>query len=98
MFGDGKTALRGGADVYYDIGNFGGAMTGNAYVAFPALNVVFPNTTNGIAKKVCGGWEDARRSGLHSSIDLCSPGKRRLWVRNLLRNVKFLQAFSPQVG
>ena len=48
MFGDGKTALRGGAGVYYDIGNFGGAMTGNAYVAFPALNVVFPNTTNAI--------------------------------------------------
>jgi hypothetical protein len=46
IFGDGKTALRGGAGIYYDIGNFGGGMTGNAISALPNIALTITNPTN----------------------------------------------------
>jgi hypothetical protein len=46
IFGDGKTALRGGAGIYYDIGNFGGGMTGNAIGALPNIALTITNPTN----------------------------------------------------
>ena len=48
IFGDGKTALRGGAGVYYDIGNFGGGMTGNAIVALPNVSLTLTNPANAV--------------------------------------------------
>ena len=48
IFGNGKTALRGGGGIYYDIGNFGGAMTGNAIVALPNISLALSNPTNKI--------------------------------------------------
>ena len=46
IFGDGKTALRGGAGIYYDIGNFGGGMTANAIGGFPNVAFTITNPTN----------------------------------------------------
>jgi hypothetical protein len=46
IFGDGKTALRGGGGIYYDIGNFGGGMTGNAITALPNISLAITNPSN----------------------------------------------------
>ena len=48
IFGDGKTALRGGGGVYYDIGNYGGVLTGNSYTAYPSVLVTISNPSNGV--------------------------------------------------
>jgi hypothetical protein len=48
VFGNGKTALRGGGGVYYDIGQFGGVMTGNAYTALPNISLSIQNPTNNV--------------------------------------------------
>jgi hypothetical protein len=48
IFGNGKTALRGGGGVYYDIGNFGGSMTGNAITTLPNIALTLTNPSNSV--------------------------------------------------
>ena len=37
VFGDGKTAVRGGGGIYYDVGNFGGAFIDEADGSYPTI-------------------------------------------------------------
>jgi hypothetical protein len=48
VFGNGRLALRGGFGLYYDIGNLGGAFTGNADASYPIVtSFSVSNTTAG---------------------------------------------------
>ncbi len=48
LFGNGKTAIRGGAGIYYDIGNIGSSLGGttNGALPFGALIDILPNCTS----------------------------------------------------
>jgi hypothetical protein len=48
FFGDGKTAVRGGAGIYYDIGDLGGVVVANSYGSYPANETVQQNPTNAV--------------------------------------------------
>jgi hypothetical protein len=48
VFGDGKTALRGGGGIYYDVGNLGGAFINEANGSYPAILGTFTNPTNAV--------------------------------------------------
>lgn len=47
-FGDGKTAIRGGGGIYYDVGNLGGAFINEADGSYPAILYTLTNPTNGV--------------------------------------------------
>jgi hypothetical protein len=48
LFGNGKTAIRGGAGIYYDLGNIGSALGGttNGGLPYGALIDILPNCSN----------------------------------------------------
>jgi hypothetical protein len=46
--GDGKTAVRGGGGIYYDVGNLGGAFFDQANGSYPAILYALPNPTNAV--------------------------------------------------
>jgi hypothetical protein len=46
--GDGKTAVRGGGGIYYDVGNLGGAFVNEADGSYPAISYTFTNPTNAV--------------------------------------------------
>jgi hypothetical protein len=48
VFGDGKTAIRGGGGIYYDVGNLGGAFFDEANGSYPAILYALPNPTNAV--------------------------------------------------
>jgi hypothetical protein len=48
LFGDGKTAVRGGGGIYYDVGNLGGAFINEADGSYPAVLGTFTNPTNAV--------------------------------------------------
>jgi hypothetical protein len=48
VFGDGKTAIRGGGGIYYDVGNLGGALFDQANGSYPAILYALPNPTNAV--------------------------------------------------
>ena len=48
VFGDGKTAVRGGAGIYYDIGNLGGAFINEADGSYPAILYTVTNPKNAV--------------------------------------------------
>lgn len=48
VFGDGKTVVRGGGGIYYDVGNLGGAFTNAAFGSYPALPYTFTNPANAV--------------------------------------------------
>jgi hypothetical protein len=48
VFGDGKTAIRGGGGIYYDVGNLGGAFVNEADGSYPAILGTFTNPTNAV--------------------------------------------------
>jgi hypothetical protein len=48
VFGDGKTAVRGGGGIYYDVGNLGGAFVNEADGSYPAVLSTFTNPTNAV--------------------------------------------------
>ena len=48
VFGDGRTALRGGAGIYYDVGNLGGAFVNEADGSYPAILYTATNPTNAV--------------------------------------------------
>ena len=48
VFGDGKTAVRGGGGIYYDVGNLGGAFVNEAFGSYPAISYTFTNPTNAV--------------------------------------------------
>jgi Carboxypeptidase regulatory-like domain/TonB dependent receptor len=48
VFGDGKTAVRGGAGIYYDVGNLGGAFINEADGSYPAISDTFTNPGNAV--------------------------------------------------
>jgi hypothetical protein len=48
LFGDGKTAIRGGSGIYYDVGNLGGAFNQEADGAYPAVLQTLTNPTNAV--------------------------------------------------
>jgi hypothetical protein len=48
LFGDGKTSIRGGGGVYYDVGNFGGAFINESDGSFPTIPHTFTNPTNAV--------------------------------------------------
>ncbi len=48
VFGDGKTAVRGGGGIYYDVGNLGGAFINEADGSYPAILGTFTNPTNAV--------------------------------------------------
>jgi outer membrane receptor protein involved in Fe transport len=57
LFGNGKTAIRGGAGIYYDLGNIGTALgqTANGSLPFAGLVDVNPTAPPGIP--TIGSWE-----------------------------------------
>jgi hypothetical protein len=48
VFGDGKTAVRGGGGIYYDVGNLGGVFINEADGSYPALLYAFTNPKNAV--------------------------------------------------
>jgi hypothetical protein len=46
VFGDGKTAVRGGGGIYYDVGNLGGVFVNEADGSYPAILYTFTNPKN----------------------------------------------------
>jgi len=48
VFGDGKTAVRGGGGIYYDVGNLGGAFINEADGSYPAILYTLTNPTNAV--------------------------------------------------
>src|SRR3984957_3416948 len=46
VFGDGKTAIRGGGGIYYDVGNLGGVFVDEANGSYPAILHTLTNPTN----------------------------------------------------
>ena len=48
VFGDGKTALRGGAGIYYDIGNYGGPFINSSDGTYPTIALTFTNPTDAV--------------------------------------------------
>ncbi len=48
VFGDGKTAVRGGGGIYYDVGNLGGVFINEADGSYPAIFYTFTNPTNAV--------------------------------------------------
>jgi hypothetical protein len=48
VFGDGKTAVRAGGGIYYDVGNLGGAFINEADGSYPAIFYTFTNPTNAV--------------------------------------------------
>jgi Carboxypeptidase regulatory-like domain/TonB dependent receptor len=46
--GDGKTAVRGGGGIYYDVGNLGGAFFDESNGSYPAILYALPNPTNAV--------------------------------------------------
>jgi hypothetical protein len=48
VFGDGKTAIRGGGGIYYDVGNLGGAFINEADGSYPAMLYTLTNPTNAV--------------------------------------------------
>lgn len=48
VFGDGKTAIRGGGGIYYDVGNLGGAFINDADGSYPAILYTLTNPTNAV--------------------------------------------------
>jgi hypothetical protein len=48
VFGDGKTAIRGGGGIYYDVGNLGGAFINEADGSYPAAFYTLTNPTNAV--------------------------------------------------
>jgi outer membrane receptor protein involved in Fe transport len=48
IFGDGKTSIRGGGGVYYDVGNLGGVFINESDGSYPAILHTFTNPTNAV--------------------------------------------------
>lgn len=48
VFGSGKTAIRGGGGIYYDVGNLGGAFVNEAFGSYPAISYTFTNPANAV--------------------------------------------------
>jgi hypothetical protein len=48
FFGDGKTAVRGGSGIYYDVGNPGGVFINEADGSYPAILYTFTNPKNAL--------------------------------------------------
>jgi len=48
IFGDGKTALRGGGGIYYDVGNLGGAFINESDGSYPAILSAITNPANAV--------------------------------------------------
>jgi hypothetical protein len=48
VFGDGKTAIRGGGGIYYDVGNLGGAFINESDGSYPTISATFTNPTNAV--------------------------------------------------
>jgi hypothetical protein len=48
VFGDGKTAFRGGGGIYYDVGNLGGAFVNEADGSYPAILYTATNPANAV--------------------------------------------------
>jgi hypothetical protein len=46
--GDGKTSLRSGGGIYFDVGNLGGAFVNEADGSYPAIQYTFTNPTNAV--------------------------------------------------
>jgi Carboxypeptidase regulatory-like domain/TonB dependent receptor len=48
VFENGKTAVRGGGGIYYDVGNLGGAFVNEAFGSYPAISFTFTNPANAV--------------------------------------------------
>jgi TonB dependent receptor len=48
VFGDGKTAVRGGGGIYYDVGNLGGVFINESDGSYPAISHTFTNPANAV--------------------------------------------------
>jgi len=59
LFGNGKTAIRGGAGIYYDMGNIGSALASTTNGALPYAALVDVNPGAGAGIPTIGSWEDA---------------------------------------
>jgi Carboxypeptidase regulatory-like domain len=46
--GDGKTAIRGGGGIYFDVGNLGGTFVNEASASYPAILYTFTNPANAV--------------------------------------------------
>src|SRR5260370_23819462 len=59
LFGNGKTAIRGGAGLYYDIGNIGSSLGGTTNGALPygALVDILQNCTASVSPCTISDWE-----------------------------------------
>ena len=59
LFGNGKTAIRGGAGIYYDMGNIGTALgqTANGSLPYAGLVDILPNCTSSASPCTTTDWE-----------------------------------------
>jgi len=48
VFGDGKTAVRGGGGIYFDVGNLGGVFINEADGSYPAVLYTYTNPKNAV--------------------------------------------------
>jgi Carboxypeptidase regulatory-like domain/TonB dependent receptor len=75
LFGNGKTAIRGGAGIYYDIGNIGSALggTSNGGVPYGALIDVLPTCSSATVKPcTTTDWQallTAQNPALYPAVD-----------------------------
>jgi Carboxypeptidase regulatory-like domain/TonB dependent receptor/TonB-dependent Receptor Plug Domain len=60
LFGNGKTAIRGGAGIYYDMGNIGTALgqTANGSLPYAGLVDILPNCTSSASPCTTTDWEN----------------------------------------
>jgi hypothetical protein len=66
LFGNGKTAIRGGAGIYYDMGNIGSALESTINGGLPYAALVDVNPQAGPGIPTIGSWETA--------LTLSNPG------------------------
>ena len=61
LFGNGKTAIRGGAGIYYDMGNIGTALgqTANGSLPYAGLVDILPNCTSSAFPCTTTDWENS---------------------------------------